>query len=129
MVAEGGMFLGEYSAVVTVGLVVTVLSPGNVKLLLVIPWVLVSVTDLWLNVFMEAEIVKVGTVEARTAEAGQVGNSMVRDTKVRVAKEAGCGDTKVVEALDRKYPTAIATAPSGGSQLTGYGAHAVVHPR
>ena len=81
MVAEGGMFLGEYSAVVTVGLVVTVLSPGNVKLLLVIPWVLVSVTDMWLNVFMEAEIVKVGTVEARTAEAGQVGNSMGRDTK------------------------------------------------
>ena len=83
---EAGVFLGEYSAVVTVGLVVTVLSPGNVKLLLVIPWVLVSVTDLWLNVFMEAEIVKVGTVEARTAEAGQVGNSMVRDTKVGVAK-------------------------------------------
>ena len=64
----------------------TVLSPGNVKLLLVIPWVLVLVTDLWLNVFMEAEIVKVGTVEASrtadagttevgTVEAGKVGNS------------------------------------------------------
>jgi len=63
----------------------------------------VSVQDLWLDVFMDAEIVRVGTVKARTAEAGttevgtveagKVGNSMVRHTmvgvtKVRVAKEA-----------------------------------------
>ena len=72
--------------------------------MLVIPWSVVSVQDLWLVVFMEAEIVRVGTVEARTAEAGttevgtveagKVGNSVVRHTmvgvtKVRVAKEAG----------------------------------------
>ena len=133
------MYLGEVSAVVTVGLNVTVLSPGNGVLSLGIPWSLVSVADLCLNVFMEAEIVKVGTVEARMAEAGttevgtvepgKVGNSMVRDTKVRVAKEAGFGDTKVGEALDRKYPTSIATAPSGASQLMGYGANVVLHPR
>ena len=124
---EAGVFLGEYSAVVTVGIIVTVLSPGNGKLLLVIPWSLVSVADLCLSVPMEAEIIKVGTVEA--AEVGTVEAGNVSDTKVRVAKVAGCGDTKVGEALDTKCPTAIATAPSGGSQLTGYGAHAVVHPR
>ena len=132
---EAGVFLGEYSAVVTVGIIVTVLSPGNGKLLLVIPWSLVSVADLCLSVPMEAEIIKVGTVEAAevgTVEAAEVGTveaGNVSDTKVRVAKVAGCGDTKVGEALDTKCPTAIATAPSGGSQLTGYGAHAVVHPR
>ena len=38
-------------------------------------------------------------------------------------------EAKVGEALDTKYPTATATAPSGTSQLMGHGANAVVHRR
>ena len=53
-VSEAGMFLGEDSAVVIVGIIVMVLSPRNGKLLLVVPWSLVSVPDLCLNDLIKA---------------------------------------------------------------------------
>ena len=58
MLYSPSVHLGEDSAVVIVRLNVTALSPGNGVLLLGIPWSLVSVADLCLNVLVEAEIVQ-----------------------------------------------------------------------